>query len=335
MWLAEFLKLYPEAYRRVTNKTANYEKLEKKVRSLSSAGFPQITPQQIITIEDEANLYWTYPKWWPCASKHISGIVELPSDLKSLESKKRAITALYASIQHIEVVSVILRFTYPEGFGIISPPVVSLLNLVPTENETHPDHYVRYLRVLRDLSKKYSKEHPDFSILANVDMALWAAAHLSHHFQFDSLAEEMNRDAFFQEVRLKNLVKGFGSHWTKTEAHRLIFARTVLEYDFILSALIASRAFESIVAEIVSRAGTKSQYSSNRRIRLQYLIGKICVKPGLLQKLGISEENLNTWRKYRNRAVHPETADQPLTQKNARDLVRGVQKLFDNSLKNL
>jgi hypothetical protein len=234
---------------------------------------------------------------------------------------------LYAQIRHIEVVSVILRFTFPQEFGIISPRVVSLLNLVPVESETHPEHYLRYLRALRDLSSRYSEGDPILRGLSKVDMGLWAAAHLSTDIRYDALAEEMHRDKFFQEIRLKHLAEGFGSQWTRTDAQRLILARVVLEHDFVLAALIASRAFESVVFEICSRAGLEPDANHHN---LEYLIDKIKAKRTLPYRLEVSGKDLDEWRRCRNDTVHPESERGSITSKRARDFLRGVQKLYDN-----
>lgn len=184
--------------------------------------------------------------------------------------------------------------------------------------------------MLKDLSIRYAQNHPSLQALSKVDMALWAAAHLSTDVQCSSLAKEMNSDEFFQEVRLKNLARGFGSHWTRTDAQRLILSRVLLEHDFILAALIATRAFESIVFEIVARAAIQLDDFGESPDHLEYLIRKIKEKRLALFKLDVRGDELDKWRKCRNHTVHPKSLNNPMTLERARDFVRGVQKLHDN-----
>jgi hypothetical protein len=247
-----------------------------------------------------------------------------------MEGKKQAVEALYAPLRHIEVVSVILRFVYPTEFGNISPPLISLLNLVPAEKETHPNHYLRYLSTLKDLADHYGRYYSSLQNLAKVDMGLWAAAHLSTHSEYASLADAMHKDEFFQEIRLKNLAEGLGSHWTKTYSQRLILARVLLNHDSILATLIASRAFESIVFGIISRSGIQLDDLGEDRDNLYYITKKITDRSALLNKLEVSASDLHAWRKCRNDTVHPKTGRPPMTSNRGQDFVCGVQKLYDN-----
>ncbi len=330
MWLGEFLNLYPEAYTRVTGKINNYQEMVKVIQSLPATKSYQIGPEHLSLIEDKGNRYWEYPTWWPSIHDQLKEQIHLPTHLHTLEGKKTAIKALYGHLKHIEAVSVILRFTHPEHFGIISPPVTSMLNLVPVQNETNPEYFLRYLRALKDLSKQYCRQNPELQFLSNVDMGLWAAAHLAFDHRYTDLVEEMNKDAYFQEIRLRNLTEGFSSNWIETDSQRLILSRALLNHDHILAALIASRAFEFIINEIFARSKRRLQKFSGREDKLIRRIGEIQRNPDLLKKLGVSSGELNEWGKCRNGAVHPWTCNYSVTGKRARNFVRGVQRLYDN-----
>jgi hypothetical protein len=140
----------------------------------------------------------------------------------------------------------------------------------------------------------------------------------------------MNKDEFFQEIRLRNLVEGFGSHWTRTDMQRLILGRVLLKHDSILAALIASQAFESVLFEIVRRVGIRSGNFDGKRDQLEYLVKRIAAKPSTLYKLRVKAHELDKWRRCRNDTVHPITCRAPMTSKRAKDFVRGVQKLYSN-----
>ena len=111
----------------------------------------RVGPEDLRCIEDSPA--WTYRSWWPRLSAALDPPVALPPDLTDPAAKRRAVQDLYDRLNHIEVVSVLLRFYCPPEFGIISPPVASLLNLVPCD--PHPRYYCRYLDVLDDLRRHY------------------------------------------------------------------------------------------------------------------------------------------------------------------------------------
>ncbi len=214
MWLDEFRKLFPEATKRYAGRRQNLEEVEQKlVRARTEM---RVDSGELRVIE-ESTEEWTYAQWWPRLSNTLGEgeHIELPRDLNHVQAKQRAVQLLYDRIKHIEVVSVILRFLWPEHFGIISPPVVSILNLIPTGRENHPSHYLRYLQTLDVLRKRYG----GLEKVADVDMALWSAAHFAREINhpYESLVKQMYRDEYFQELRLRNLLIGVRKHWRQKD----------------------------------------------------------------------------------------------------------------------
>lgn len=105
-----------------------------------------------------------------------------PSKGSSLNRWHEIVAKLYEHLHHIEVVSIILRFVNPEEFGIISPPVLSFLQLAPHEDGVSDyRHYTEVLRRMRD--------HHGLARVADVDMALWSAAQLYLEPEFAALTE--------------------------------------------------------------------------------------------------------------------------------------------------
>jgi hypothetical protein len=131
MWLQELYRLYPEATWRYTGKRQDVAVVEEE---LSKARHKMRVGVEELRIIEESKA-WTYQRWWPRLSKYIEQAVELAPDALSRHGKRRAIETLYEAFKHIEVVSVVLRFLCPEEFGILSPPVASLLNLSWAELE--------------------------------------------------------------------------------------------------------------------------------------------------------------------------------------------------------
>src|SRR5271166_3111514 len=127
MWIQECHQRYAEVLRRKTKKPVRLDELEVAIVELT--GRKHVVPEALSLIEKGD--YWPYPDWWPKLSRELKSPIPLPAQLESLEDKQRAIEALLLPVKHIEVVSILLRFTCPKEFGIMSPPVLGLLGIVP------------------------------------------------------------------------------------------------------------------------------------------------------------------------------------------------------------
>jgi hypothetical protein len=299
-----------------------------------------ITLEHVNIIEDACKKNWHYGKWWPITNKPLP--IELPKNPSA--DKKETIKIMYDHFKHIEVVSVILRFMYPKDFGIISPPVTSILNLVPDKNESNQKYYMRYLSSLSELSNHYCAKNPELKKLSKVDMGLWAAAHLSMNNNYSLFNDEMLEDKYFQKIRLGNLVRGFRNYWEQQDEQRLILAEVLIEHDFILAATIAARIFESIILKFADKSGLMQNNNpkDNCNFCLSCNITKIRQNDELLNKLGINEpSSLVKLHKHRNDIVHPETELikkcnnyesrdwEEINEQRAKEFIEEVRHLFD------
>ena len=280
----------------------------------------EITAETLRKIEGAE--HWAYPIWWPSFGKNFGNPIKLPPHLADVQARKLAVEALYERLRHIEVVSVILRFTFPEDFGIISPPVSHILILPPSKD--HVSYYLHYLDILRLL-----RDHSGLPRIADVDMALWTAAHSLR--ELPAIADLMFRDRFFQEIRLNNILAGLrvirdistgGTlEWRQVMGHMLV-SRAMLAHDHVLAALICGRSYELLVNMLSERwniprgrikgSGDESEILSR--------CGKIAQHPDFI-RLGYSFGNLKRWRDWRNDAVHPE---RKINKRHARDFVDEV-----------
>jgi hypothetical protein len=300
-WMHEFLNEFPGATERISGMRQNHEAVETLVSGARHSG--EITPETLHVIEDSDE--WNYPIWWPLLSKDFGNPIKLPGDLVEMKNRQRAIEVLFDRLHHIEVVSVLLRFILPEYFGIISPPVTFLLNLPHVQD--HVSYYMNYLQVLQLLGDHYYLPR-----IADVDMALWSAAHSQK--EFPGIAENMYQDEYFQEMRLRNVFEAFGGLHTPApegdiEKRRLIqhllIARAFLSYDHVLAALICGRSCESLIDLMCIRwgipRGVSKAYEGEVRNRLRKM-----GQHEELKELGLSLGALNSLWDWRNRAVHPE-----------------------------
>jgi hypothetical protein len=234
MWVEEFHKLFAEATERYTGRRQDLSLVEREVADVRGGG--PITTGVLRAIEESPS--WDYPRWWPRLSVGLRQPVRVPSDLSSSSNRHAVLNQLYERLQHIEVVSVIMRFTVPQEFGIISPPVAHLLALPPERD--HVAYLLGYESILKAFREHYEKAWR----VADVDMTLWSAAHLQT--EYPGLAEEMYRDEFFQEARLGNLLGGLGKYYRQTRGNQIILAKAMLKTDYNLAAVIAGKVHDAL-----------------------------------------------------------------------------------------
>ena len=311
MWLQDCYKLFRELIERQTGQRQNLSQVEREIREANTGNRVDARVLQII----ENSTGWTYPSWWPVLSEKIKEPIKLPEALYLPQAKHEAIKTLYTRLRHIEVVSVVLRFLYPDEFGILSPPVMNLVHLPRAKN--HVELYFSYVSLLARL-------RDDYGVLeraADVDMALWSAAHLDST-KYRSLWEEMLHDAYFQEICLSNLLDGFGRSWGQTDRERLMLAEMLLKHDYILAALIAARCFEAIVHRMAAKWSISPTDPKPEKYFSSLVDSIVNLKHRELSAMQIS---LKEWLYYRNKAVHVKT---PIQREEAKKFVPGVKDLL-------
>jgi len=304
VWIQECHRLYGEFVERSSDKRVAPGRLEEALSEAKAKR--QIGTEELRLIEESPD--WPYPQWWPRLSAQFGEPLWLPRD------KAKTIRSLQDRIKYIEVVSVALRFIFPEEFGIISPPVMGLLNLAPSGD--HEEDYLRYLSVLEDIRQHYE----GLEDIADVDMALWVAAHLDST-DYPGILEEMHQDQVFQEIRLVNMLDGVGRDWKRSERARLTLAEVLLKHDHVLAALVAARCFESKVKEMAAHWRiTADGFPSEKK--LGALARRLDKEAGAVPE-GVS---LGALTAHRNAAVH--NFEPPISRNEARDLIQGVRRLY-------
>jgi hypothetical protein len=321
-WLGEFRILVPEAAKRAGAPGLDYGEVERAFEGARQR--MQVGPDELRILEQKATK-WSYWLWWPPLSHTLAAPIKLPEQLKDERVKREAIKLLYERIKHIEVVSVILRFLCPEQFGIISPPVVAILNLVPKVGEEHVDHYLRYTGQLLDMVTHYKKVLPG---AADVDMALWSAAHLRLDTKYKPLADDMRADEYFQEARLRNLLEGLGLYGLENNQQRLLFARSLVDRDYLSAAAIAARVFEGVLDAIGRRLGIdKWKLPRGPNESATGALVHNLDRREEIRELGVKPGDLATWWDCRDGAIHP---DRGISKENAEKFVRSVDRLWRN-----
>lgn len=303
-WLKEYLNLFPEATERRSSRQYDMAAIERDVAVARK--LRKIEPEIIKTIEDHPG--WDYPWWWPKLSKVCSASIPLPSVGSSISEWNRVTEQLYESLHHIEVVSIIMRFIHPEEFGIISPPVTSFLQLIPEEDSL--TYYRSYLEILGGL-----RDHYGLNRAADVDMALWSAAHLYLEPEFAALTEVMLHDEYFQQTKLENLFRNWRGLSKHSTPQQMMLARVICKHDYLLAALITARVYESLLIDMGNKLGIDPRPQKPRQSRT----GALAAQLEKNESLGLSSD----WWTWRNDAVHPE---REISKRNAERFVDEISR---------
>jgi hypothetical protein len=312
MWIQEFHALFAQIIEELCSNRQDLAAVEREVAKVHSG--THIGSAELCTIEKSTS--WDYLNWWRELGPSMGEPIPMPPNLSSPEEKKQIISDLYERLKHIEVVSVLLRFVRPEEFGILSPPVSSLLGL-PYEKD-HVAYYRKYLSILDGFRNSYT----GLPRIADVDMALWSAAHAGRNYP--ALVDAMYGDAYFQQVRLTNLLAGLGRHWRRSSHHRTLLANSLLRADYEIAAVVTGVVYETVVNEIADHIGIHRPIGKHGEVVTGQRV-QILKKRTKIDGLSVPPRSFDTWWKTRGRAVH---GDPPLSRKEAMNFVREIDNLL-------
>jgi len=260
--------------------------------------------------------------------------IPVSANINSPKERQQIVETLHRRFKSIEGVSVVLRFLYPEKFGILSLPVVHLINLAPEKKPV--EYYLEYLGILSDLREHYGARSKSLQRIADIDMALWSAAHFwqdrdlpSEYASLKNSIKAMFRDDYFQELRFKNMLKGLQGNLKLTDLQHLVFARSLLEHDPLIAAAVAARPYDSLVHRIAKEFDIDESYldeksGERQRKNNKQIIDELREKhrDRIFPKFGMTCGELDKWRVCRNRAVHEN--ERPVEKNEADMFVKGV-----------
>jgi hypothetical protein len=310
-WLQEFRRLFEEATERRTTAKQRLNEVEEAVANVrSTLNIDQMTLKSI----EESNA-WTYPWFWPKMSEISDLNISVPGDLSNEEARHNLISECYKKLKHIEVVSVILRFIYPEEFGIMSPPVISFLRISPLPNNVA--YYEMYLEVLKKL-----KNHYELKRIADADMAIWSASYLCSDPDYSAISEDMRNDEYYQRLLFENTIQGWGSLTRQIKIDHMLFAEAFVKHDYFISSLIAARIYEEMLWKLGIKWGVETGAKKIDQSKSGALKDRIKKRQEELAKLGVSSGRLDQWWIWRNESIHSQ-----ISKKNAHQFVSEISKL--------
>jgi len=187
----DFKELFNKAVLENFGVHENIEIIEKRVVHLRTG--TAITYEDLEKIADDS--LWPFSSFWAWpSSEKIEGKLEetgqLLSKLKEdLEvNEKNILFKLNKIFKNISLVSILLRFVFPEYYGIYSPPVLHISGADRGKDEV--EDYMNYLDVLRRILGIYEiRERYKVIRVADVDMLLLSISKLGGNYlkEFNAL----------------------------------------------------------------------------------------------------------------------------------------------------
>ena len=247
--------------------------------------------------------------YWPSRTEIESILHPAEWDFWNLPKREdKAIAALVGVFRQIELASVVLRFIVPEHYGILSPPVETVLGLGPYPRRE--DRYKAYLRNLRVLQLDRG-----LATAAMADMALWVLqvgvvdGLLHEHRDYGMLQEAYQNDARLRAVQVGNLTSRLFNDLSRPD-----LAEALLGTNAELAGQIAAIEFERSVKDLAAADPDDS---------LREVVERLCRNLRLDAEVAVRwTQAINT----RNRAIHPGTAP---TEREVRELIKAMKEVSD------
>jgi len=240
--------------------TYRFEKLEKSFAYLRKPD-QWLTASHVEKLFDPANT--PFARYWP------------RPDLKALDATLRAqrmrlapagadprplIERLMAVFHNIGTTSLLLRFTYPERFGIFSTPVIALLQI---QRPRSTSLYVAYCEELL-----LWRAHFRLRSVAETELALWTYQQLVSDEQLAGeilggracgVEGEFGDDVWVQRRRAAQVIRPFLKNYGALE-----LARILAEESPKLAAMIAGEEYERRLRGAARRFYPASSTASGR-----------------------------------------------------------------------
>jgi len=261
---------------------------------------------------------WPFKKYWmwPCQKqiknelKATAGKLIEPVPIKNQEAReKELIRCLLAIFRNLSLVSIVLRFVWPEYYAIYSRPNLWILRIERGPSDV--EEYMNYIRVMRMLKTTFRVERT-----ADVDIIVWAIAKNStEHKEFIKLLA----DQLYENLTPQDLIDSLSDDPLRIA--QIYYKKS----DHKTSGFWASRAFEIYLNNEFDRIAGRGRSDMNKG-DLKNIIDQLCEH----REYYDCRHFLHSLRKLRNRAIHP---DLLFYEADAKSLIEGTMK-FKQKIKN-
>ncbi len=267
-------------------------------------GKKTLSLQDINVIFDPTNTpfgkYWVRPSASRLATNLGSGVKLGPFPL----DRKKAFEDVLHVVGTTFIASVILRFVQPNEFGVLSAPVINLLQV---RTASPSEFYIAYCDELRDWQRKYG-----IPSIAQTEVALWTFHEVSRNSSWDK--KLFDSDRWVQQRRFGHNIKDWREH------DRLDQAEMFVPHDPLSAAQIAGVEYERLL-RIAAQRWYPDQPTRGERWA-ERIIAKLKKRGHIDMK---DELDLNRIWCYRNRALHSDLV--PPTVEEVEDMIRTIRRV--------
>ena len=305
-WKEKYEALFNHVVSVKYGRPIDFPAIERKVSHLRDGDAIRYEDLETIARED----LWPFKKYWMWpAREQIEDKLEdswgvIINPAAEWDDEEDMIGRLLDIFKHISLMSILLRFVWPEHYAIYSRAELQLLQIERGQNDTQ--EYMNLITEMRALRLSFGLERT-----ADVDMIAWVCT------QREDAREELCRHLKLNlpgDLSPLDVIKG---SWTDP----LRMAEIYFESDIFAAGYWASRAFERALREECRRLlGYVPKDWTREHGDLDYMIRCLCEDRWHRQH----EKLLFDLKKLRNDAVHEE---RPFNREKARLLIDGVREL--------
>ncbi len=225
--LKTHLVRFPEVCRQKFGRAYNFAALEKQFSHFRDPKRWLNATQIMKLFDDELT---PFKRYWPAPKER-----DLDDLLKSQRvyvappgDEHELVQRLLRVFHNIGVASLVLRFCYPERFGVFSTPVLNLLLI-------HQGRTVELYLTYCDELEAW-RQHFKLPTVAATEMALWA------YHEGGTDQKEFAADVWIQRRRVAQVLRPFLKSYGALQ-----LAEILLEEDANLAAIIAGREYERLL----------------------------------------------------------------------------------------
>jgi hypothetical protein len=291
--LGYYFSRFPDAVEQKYGKRfeLGFAKIEQQYKEIRSG-------RRILTVDDVMDLFdpdlpfvsdWTMPDTVELERKMVQApndVGKLIRDLGVSGYDLELITEIRNCFRELSLVALVLHHVYPDRFAIVSHHLASLLHIT---GPTVPAFYIEYCKELRIWSER-EWHTPGVKTVVHVEFALWTW----YRFAFSGGTEarghrvSFTHNRWIQGRRAARVARSLGP------LGKLDLARSYLDTDPTVAAMIAWRELEIRIREIIGRRAPPETV-------FHALINRLT--PTMLPP-GISIGDLHNLRRRRNSVTH-------------------------------
>lgn len=230
-------------------------------------------------------------------------LAPLPADPRDL------IQTLLAVFHNVGTASLLLRFTYPERFGVFSAPVINLLQI---QRPRSVELYLAYCEELR-----LWQEHFRLRSVAETETALWTYQQLASEELLSS--NGFDQDVWIQRRRLAQVLGPFlRSHGA------LELARLLAEESPKLAGMIAGQEYERLLRQAARRwlPSFDTQHNRWADAAIDLLVQA--------RRVTLEQKPILRWIwRQRNKAIHPGEELDPIEVERMIESIQSICSLWE------